>query len=302
MARPPRVHFPNAFYHVMLRGNGGQDLFYTDKDRYKFYNLLQEGISKFNFQIHGFCLMSNHVHLIIQVNEVSLSKIMQNVCFRYAAWINKCLNRVGHLFQGRFKAKLIDSDFYCLQLIHYIHSNPVKANIVTCMADYKWSSHSAYINNDYLPWLTIDFILDYFNENRVIAVNRYKHYMSESIDHSEVNLLVKINSDINNALQPTSSTLIMDIDTIVDFICQHYNITKLQLQSATRVRSHAKLRTIIAWLVCNLKVGTLTAVATYFKRDVTGIIRNMRRFEIEDEGRRELVEIKNLVIKSTSQA
>jgi len=88
MARKPRIHFPGAFYHVILRGNGGQDIFSIDDDRIRFLLLLQEGLERYKHRIHGFCLMSNHVHLLIQVGDVSLSKIMQNVSFRYTRYYN----------------------------------------------------------------------------------------------------------------------------------------------------------------------------------------------------------------------
>lgn len=88
MARKPRIHVPGGLYHVMLRGNGGMEIFYDDADRYHFYQLLQEGVVRYGHRIHGFCLMNNHVHLAIQVADEPLSKIMQNLSFRYTRWIN----------------------------------------------------------------------------------------------------------------------------------------------------------------------------------------------------------------------
>ena len=112
MARKPRLHVPDSFYHVMLRGNGGQAVFHTNDDRNRFYLLLQEGTNRFEHQIHSFCLMDNHIHLVIQVANTSLSKIVQNFSFRYTRWVNKKQNRIGHLFQGRYKAILVDADSY----------------------------------------------------------------------------------------------------------------------------------------------------------------------------------------------
>jgi REP element-mobilizing transposase RayT len=109
MARKPRLHYPGAFYHVILRGNFRQDTFLVERYRYR---------------IHAFCLMSNHVHLAIQVGVVPLSRIMQNFCFRYTRWLNQQQERVGHLFQGRYKAVLLDADSYLLELTRYIHLNP----------------------------------------------------------------------------------------------------------------------------------------------------------------------------------
>ena len=114
MARKPRIHYPGAFYHVILRGNGGQDIFFSKNDRTKFYLLLQEGIERFGHRIHAFCLMTNHIHLVIQIGDIPLSKIMQNVTFRYTRYINARRKEFGHLFQGRYKAILIDADTYIL--------------------------------------------------------------------------------------------------------------------------------------------------------------------------------------------
>ena len=112
MARKHRIYYPGAYYHVILRGNTQQDIFFTDNDRFRFYLLLQEGIERYGHTIHAFCLMNNHIHLLCQVDLVPLSRIIQNIAFRYARWINWSRERTGHLFQGRYKAILIDADEY----------------------------------------------------------------------------------------------------------------------------------------------------------------------------------------------
>ena len=145
MARKSRIHIPGGFYHVLLRGNSGQEIFFSKEERYRFYLLIQEGISRFNYRVHAFCLMSNHVHLAIQVSDVPLSKIMQNLSFRYTLWINKQQKRMGHLFQGRYKAIIVNHESYLIGLVRYIHLNPVRAGIVKRALDYPWSGHRTYI-------------------------------------------------------------------------------------------------------------------------------------------------------------
>lgn len=162
MARKPRLHIPGATYHVILRGNAREDIFFEDDDRYRFYLLLQEGVERFGHRIHAFCLMTNHIHLAVQVGDVPLSKIMQNVSFRYTRWINWRKNRTGHLFQGRHKAFLVDADEYLLQLVRYIHLNPVRVGLAKLPGDYRWSSHGAYIGKEKLPWLATDLTLAQF--------------------------------------------------------------------------------------------------------------------------------------------
>jgi putative transposase len=114
MARKPRVHYPAALYHVILRGNGGQEIFFNQEDRFRFYLLLQEGIERYRHGIHAFCLMANHIHLAIQVGNIALPRIIQNIAFRYTRWVNWRQGRTGHLFQGRYKAVLVDADSYLL--------------------------------------------------------------------------------------------------------------------------------------------------------------------------------------------
>ncbi len=147
MARKPRLHYPGAVYHVMARGNGGQPVFTDDEDRYRFYLFLQEGVEKFGHRIHAFCLMKNHVHLAIQVREKPLSRIMQQLCFRYTQWVNVRQKRIGHLFQGRYKAILVDADSYLAELVRYIHLNPVRARMVKTPDRYPWSGHRAYLGH-----------------------------------------------------------------------------------------------------------------------------------------------------------
>ena len=141
MARKARVHLPGGYYHVMLRGNGGNDIFFSDADRSRFLFLVQEGIARYEHRVHAFCLMGNHVHLLIQVGSVPLSKIMQNLSFRYTRYINKQKNIVGHLFQGRYKAIFVDADSYLLELTRYIHLNPIRAGLCAAAKDYEWSSY-----------------------------------------------------------------------------------------------------------------------------------------------------------------
>lgn len=125
MARPNRYHIPGSLYHVMLRGNNGHDIFFSDADRSSMCLFLQQGVEKYGHRIHAFCFMKNHIHLLVQAGEVPLSKIVHNLAFRYSQRINRKNKRYGHLFQGRFKAILIEESAYFSRLLRYIHMNPV---------------------------------------------------------------------------------------------------------------------------------------------------------------------------------
>src|SRR5205807_6833133 len=126
--------------------------------------------------VHAFCFMSNHIHLAIQVGDISISRIMQHLAFRYARYINRQQNRIGHLFQGRFKSILVDEDRYLKELVRYIHLNPVRANLVASPEEYVWSSHRAYMNQDEFTWLTQDRLLKRFHHDPQVAIRNYEKY------------------------------------------------------------------------------------------------------------------------------
>jgi putative transposase len=109
--------------------------------------------------------MTNHVHIVMQTGDISLSKIMQNLSLRYTKWINFTQSRTGHVFRGRYKALLLDADAYLLELIRYVHLNPVRVGMVSSPAEYPWSGHSGYLGKEFLPWLTTDLVLSMFSSD-----------------------------------------------------------------------------------------------------------------------------------------
>jgi putative transposase len=129
----------------MLRGNHREDLFATPADRYKLNEIVGEVLEHFGARAHAFCWMTNHLHLLAQVAEQPLGKIMHRVAMRYARYRHRQLGTTGHLFERRYRAKLVEMDQYAFALLRYIHRNPVVAGIVQDPADYPWSSHRAYL-------------------------------------------------------------------------------------------------------------------------------------------------------------
>jgi hypothetical protein len=123
--------------------------------------------------------MTNHIHIAIQVGETPLSRIMQNLSLRYTTWINRRMNRSGHLFQRRYKAVLVDADSYLLELVAYIHLNPVRAAMVTSPEEYRWSSHTAYLGTGIVPWLTTEQVLTMFGARRGLAVKQFSQFVGE---------------------------------------------------------------------------------------------------------------------------
>jgi REP element-mobilizing transposase RayT len=157
--RQPRIHIPNTIHHVMMRGNNRQIIFRHDIYHARILELLHDASKKFDHKILAFCLMSNHVHLLIHINTSSLSLVMKNINYRYARWMNRKENRIGHLFQGRYRSLEVSNDIYFVNLCRYIHHNPIEAKMVNNLDEYRWSSHQNYMENNFPSWMDSELML-----------------------------------------------------------------------------------------------------------------------------------------------
>ena len=165
MARQWRIEFKGGIYHIHSRGNQRQIIFKDDKDRETFIDILGDASIRFTIEIYAYVLMGNHYHMLIKTKVANLSKTMQWIGSTYTRRFNLRHKQSGHLFQGRFKSILVENETYLLRLSYYIHRNPIRAGMVTRLADYEWSSYRAYAYKkvNFPPWLKIDFILSRFS-------------------------------------------------------------------------------------------------------------------------------------------
>ena len=178
MARPLRIEFAGGLYHVTARGNAREDIYVDDDDRIAFLELLHKACNRYDWYCHAYCLMSNHYHLLIETGTPSLSKGMKYINGTYSQGYNRIHKRVGHVFQGRYKAILVEKDSYLLELSRYIVLNPVRARMVRSAKDWKWSSYRAtagYKENE--PCLTKDWILSCFSDKKNLAEIRYREFV-----------------------------------------------------------------------------------------------------------------------------
>lgn len=288
MARKPRLHVEGGFYHVILRGNGGDEIFFSDSDRARMFLLIQEGIERFKYRLHAYCFMSNHIHLLIQVGSIPLSKIVQNFSFRYTKYINKKKNRIGHLFQGRYKAILIDAASYLVELARYIHNNPVRAGMVKNASNYKWSSHQVYLGLHELPFLTTDWLLAQFAKGETTARRKFTEFVERGGEtgHRKDFYLGEHDSRVlgdelfvEKVLTDKTINRKPEFDAIVKYACKQFGVTEKQLRSPSRQRKMAEIRGIAGWLTTRLEVVTLSAVAKRFNRDLATISRAVRNIE-----------------------
>jgi putative transposase len=173
MARAWRIEFEDALYHVLSRGNERRDIFFGDDDRRLFLDTLGDMAQRFEIDVFVYVLMGNHYHLLLRTRRANLSRAMQWIGVTYTNRFNAKHSRSGHLFQGRFKNMLVQNDAYLLQLSYYIHRNPLRAQMVARLADYRWSSYRAYAYEQQAPkWLNTKPILSQL----VNAENRHKAY------------------------------------------------------------------------------------------------------------------------------
>ena len=184
MARPLRLEAEGAVYHVIARGNERKAVFRDDRDRQEYLDRLIRCRERFGLRLLAFCLMGNHLHLAVERGPTKLSRVMLALQSAYTQWFNRRHGRVGHLFQGRYKAFLIQKDRYLLALVRYIHRNPLQAGLALRAQDYAWSSDRYYRARKPPDWLDIDRVLPLLGPTRRVATARYRRLMGDQMEEN----------------------------------------------------------------------------------------------------------------------
>jgi len=185
MARSRRIEYPGAVYHVTSRGNAKRNVFLDNKDRLRFLEILKQVVDRFNWLCHAYCLMTNHYHLLIETIDPTLSRGMRQLNGVYTQAFNRHHRQVGHLFQGRFKAIVVEKEEYLLELARYVVLNPVRAHMVQTAKDYRWSSCRATAGLAKKPQLlTTDWLLEQFTFSRSRAKRAYRRFVSQGANAS----------------------------------------------------------------------------------------------------------------------
>ncbi len=187
MARPLRIEYDGALYHVTSRGNEKREIFLDDEDRLNFLEILKKVNEKYNWLCHAYCLMNNHYHLVIETPDGNLSKGMRQLNGVYTQFFNKKYSRVGHLFQGRYKAILINKDSHLLEVCRYVVLNPVRAGIVNSPEQWIWSSYMATAGLEKPhSCLTAEWVLKQFSDKRDEAIKRYREFVFAGIGKESI--------------------------------------------------------------------------------------------------------------------
>ena len=258
MPRQMRIQSKTKTYHVMIRGNGKRNLFFDDADRYKFLNILQEKNKDKKYALYGYCLMENHVHFIIFEGSDDLSRIMKRINTSYAYYFNKKYQRVGHVFQDRFRSEAIEKENYLLAALRDIHNNPVKAGIVSHPSQYQWSSYAAYVdgNSPYFSIVDRDTVLGIIASDRNDAIKEFIEFHNygdhdEFIEYPEEEKQLKEISNENEALNYVSSFLQEKANTTDLLIIKRDSVLRNELIRHLKERSSLSIRQIANVLSIN---------------------------------------------------
>lgn len=185
MSRPLRIEYPGAIYHLTSRGNARSNIYVTDADRIDFLKLLAQTCQRFGWHSYAWCLMGNHYHLVIETSEANLSRGMRHINGVYTQTFNRTHQRVGHLFQGRYKAILVEKDSYLLEVIRYVLLNPVRANMTKTAGQYPWSSYRAMISKATTPdWLERDWVLGHYGNRLSAAQEQFIKFIQDGDNQS----------------------------------------------------------------------------------------------------------------------
>ena len=289
MARRTRFHRNSAIYHIMLRGNDGQPIFFSNEDRCRMCLLMQEGTERFGHSILSFCFMSNHIHLAIQVGDISISRIMQNLSFRYTRYFNRKHKRIGHLFQGRFKSVIVEEECYLKELIRYIHLNPVRAYLVDLPEKYFWSSHRTYLMLDEYSWLTFDKVLKNFGVNRNEAVCTYERFILKGMGiQSEIDFKSGLSEGIlgdenfvvefmESVERPKKQDI--SLFELVELLCKRFNISSTAVCAPGKQRLESHIRSILALFVIEIDGLSNAELSVFLGRDSSTLSKLASRLE-----------------------
>ena len=278
MPRARRVHVPGGHYHVILRGNHRQPVFDQPGDRDQWEGIVAEALLAHGATLHAYCWMTNHVHMVVQVQSAPLGRVVHRRASRFARCFQRRLATTGHLFERRHLAFLVQTDPYLLTLTRYIHWNPVRAGIVAAAEDYPWSSHRQYLGLREQPWLATDRILGTFSDERDCARQAYQDFMRTEPASRPAAIASKATespADVSGSVIPLASAAarheLAALDDLAARIAAQHGLTVEILCSPSRARYFARVRAIIAWHAKVSGIATLSDVARRFGRSTAAI-------------------------------
>lgn len=307
MARPLRLEFAGALYHITSRGNERRPIFRDNIDREMFLTFLGQAVKRFGWSLTAYILMTNHFHLSVQTPEPNLSRGMQWLNGVYVNWFNRRYKRSGHLFQGRFDAKLIEKESYFGSVLRYVVLNPVRARMVARPEDYRWSSYRATAGLETAPaWLDVDSALAWLHPDRAVAEAEYQRFVQAKIGCED-----RLWDNLVNSIYLGSEEWAKQMRKVVESKPRSSDHPKVQravgrptiqkvVQIVARVaelpaevvrsRSGGALRRLIAWIGWHEGLVTLRTIAAALRLRSEGYVSDLiRRCEREFATDRQLL-------------
>ncbi|HEV2063573.1 MAG TPA: transposase [Thermoanaerobaculia bacterium] len=289
MARPLRIEVPGGVFHVMARGNERRPIFQDDADRQRYLDRLAHYREKFEFELIAYCLLDNHVHLAVRTGRFPLSRIMAGLQTSYTQAFNGRHRRVGHLFQGRYKALLVEEDLYLLGLVRYIHRNPVEAGVVQRPGDYRWSSDRFYRKGRGPKWLDLDRVLAMLGARRPAATRAYRALMGDEVDRpyeearSIGQLVVGEKDFARRVLVAGHQTSVVRRSLteaqVARRVAAHAGFALTDLRAPGRGHRASRARALAAHLAKTVGGISIARMARYFRRDASTLFRGFDRIE-----------------------
>lgn len=288
MARPLRLHVPGGFYHVTLRGNHRRPIFFADSDRDLLDEVVSEAVHHLDARVHAYCWMTNHLHLLMQVSDTPLGRLMLRIASQYARRVQASLATTGHLFERRYHALLVDADNYLLTLIRYIHLNPVRAGIVTDPAGYHWSSHRAYLGMVQPPWLCCDLALRRLGGDAGNQAERYRAFMNNEEQCRWGEGALKPHAERPDILggddfvarlsgEPCQPRQSRSLEDLFSECCERFQIPPEALASPGRARNLTRARAWLGHRVVAERAGSVSALARRLGRSEAALRQVMAR-------------------------
>jgi putative transposase len=288
LTRPLRVHVAGGFYHVTLRGNHRQPIFSSDQDRSLLNSIVAHALSRYGARLHAYCWMTNHLHLLLEVGQEPLTGLMRHIASGYARAYQKKLETTGHLFERRYHALLVDADSYLLELLRYVHLNPVVAKLVAAPHEFRWSSHHAYLGFAVDPWVTTEFALRMFADSPGRARARYREFLDcevgalkSPLDEARGEGGQFLGSDefIQRVSPPARCVTGITLGAIIEAACAEFGMDRTRLGAVSRSTLIARVRARVAARALDLGVASLSKVAREVGCDRKTLRDAMRRYE-----------------------
>jgi putative transposase len=282
MSRRRRVHIRGGYYHVTLRGNHRQEIFRDPADRSALDAIARGACERTGARVIAYCWMTNHIHLVVRVDQQPLGDLMQIIGSRYARYLQRRCGTTGHLFERRYHTVLLIRQEQVLHVVRYVHLNPVRAGMVATPADYPWSSHRCYVGVVDVPWIHPDAVLGPLAPGSAEARQVFARFCGEGVQTPEVMniarelLAERVADDVVSGA--TRRRTGRTVDEIIATVCHRAGVREEHLAEPGKSRILSRLRAEIAVTATLEGAATFTEIARRFNRDLSSITKAATRW------------------------